>query len=300
MKTKEERDAAYTARTIATLTAPSGARPREAVEPPAAPLPSVAGLKLSDILLKPLDFFRDNPANHVFDAAKEASPNYWQDLKRDIAEARAIINPVIALPDGTLLEGHSRIRIARELAAEGLDLGKIPARLVASRISEEEAKRRVYLGNLSRFELDSDTRLALYAEIWPDYYLSEGKAGRPGKSAHGDTITARAVASAVGKSEIQVKRDRATVRAAQELAQAKGKKAPDARDIAEARSREAGARRAKGAAKPAQAAGPWIALQLSPPEAEALFEALRDHWKGEKLSGSRRSLFEKAKAATGR
>jgi hypothetical protein len=260
-------------------------------------------LKLSDILLKPLDFFRDNPANHVFDGAKAASPNYWQDLKRDIAEARAIINPVIALPDGTLLEGHSRIRIARELAAEGLDLGKIPARLVASRISEEEAKRRVYLGNLSRFELDPDTRLALYAEIWPGYYLAEPtKGGRPGNNP--DTVspvpTAERISEATGKSPRQVIRDRGTVRAAQELAQAKGKKAPDARDIAEARAREAGARRAKGAAKPAQAAGPWIALQLSPLEAEALFEALRDHWKGEKLSGSRRSLFEKAKAATGR
>jgi hypothetical protein len=297
MKTKEERDADYKARTIATLTAPSGARPREAVAPsPPAPAPILAGLKLSDIQLKPLDFFRDNPANHVFDAAKEASPNYWQDLKRDIAEARTIINPVIALPDGTLLEGHSRIRIARELAAEGLDLGKIPARLVASRISEEEAKRRVYLGNLSRFEMDPDTRLALYAEIWPDYYLSEGKAGRPGKSAHGDTITARAVASAVGKSEIQVKRDRATVHAAQELAQAKGKKAPDPSDIAEARAREAGARRAKGAAKLAQAAGPWIALQLSSLEAELLYETLRELWAGAKLSGARRSLLAQAEA----
>ena len=40
----------------------------------------------------------------------------------------------------------------------------------------------MYLGNLSRFELDDDTRLTLQAKVWPGFYGKEGKAGRPGRA----------------------------------------------------------------------------------------------------------------------
>jgi hypothetical protein len=239
MKTKEERAADKAARTIAMLTGKSAARPTEPIESPKQAPAAIAGLKLSDIQLKPLDFFHDHPDNQVFNAAKEADPNYWPNLKRDIREARAIINPVITLPDGTLIEGHSRIKIARELLSEGLDLGKIPTRIVASKITPEEVKQRVYLGNLSRFELDENTRLALYAQVWPDYFLtSNDKGGRPStKPYHRDTVsTAPKIAAATGKSEVQTKRDRATVLRAAELAKGEGKIAPEAIHIAAARA----------------------------------------------------------------
>jgi hypothetical protein len=223
------------------------------------------GLELSEILYKPLSFFKPNDENHVFDAAKEASPNYWQDLKRDIREAKAIINPVITLQDGTLLEGHSRIKIARELAAEGLDLGKIPVRLVASQITPEEVKRRVYLGNLSRFELDEDTRLALYAEIWPEFYKAPpSKGGRPsgnGAAVAQFRMTAEEVAKETGKSPRQTKYDRAVIVEAANLATAKGKLSPGPEEIRSAREKKAAPRR-----KPVQAsaADPFtqLAIQL--------------------------------------
>ena len=163
MKTAEERKADREARLIANVSGPrTGYTPETAAAPP-APSPIVQGLKLSDVQLWPQERFKPHPSNHVFDSAK--TEDYWRDLRRDILEAGAIINPVIALPDGTLLEGHSRLRIAGELAAEGKDLGRIPVRVVASPITPEEAERRVFLGNLSRFEIDADTRAALYARI---------------------------------------------------------------------------------------------------------------------------------------
>jgi len=225
---KEERDR----KEREMLMAPSAARPAVPVAPQDQPAPSLAGLKLSDIQLQPLAWFKDHPGNHVFDDAKAATPGYWRDLKRDIAEARAILNPVIALMDGTILEGHSRIKIARELVAEIPSLAKIPTRIVASRITPEEAERRLYLGNLSRFEMDEDTRLALYAKTWPGYFLAELPGG-------GDTVspppTKAQVAKATGKSERQIIRDKGIVKEAARIAKTEGGSVPDPRHVAQAR-----------------------------------------------------------------
>ncbi len=227
---KEERDR----KEREMLMAPSAARPSVPVEIDAPPPPMLAGLKLSDIQLQPLSWFKDHPGNHVFDAAKEATPGYWRDLRRDIAEARAIINPVIALMDGTILEGHSRIKVARELVAEVPSLAKIPTRLVASKITPEEAERRLYLGNLSRFEMDENTRLSLYAKTWPGYFLSDQAGG-------GDTVspppTKAQVAAATGKSERQIIRDKGIVKEAVRIAQEEGKDTPEPQHVALAREK---------------------------------------------------------------
>jgi hypothetical protein len=295
MKTKEEKDAARLANTIAALTSPSGARPtQEYTLPVDGPPPAVSGLRLSDIQLKPLDFFHDHPSNHVFDEAKARSPSYWRDLKRDIDETRAIINPVITLGDGTIVEGHSRIKIARELAAEGREVGKIPARIIASVVSAQEVERRVYLGNLSRFEIDEDTRLALYAQVWPGYFGTAGSAGRPSKSYHGDTILAGTIAAAVGKSEVQVKRDRATIRVATELASAEGLAAPEARHVANARTQRNALRKTRVETRVARSEDArTVVLRLTVDEAKMLYNALADHWTDEVPTSIQRVLLDK-------
>jgi hypothetical protein len=227
---KEERDR----KEREMLMAPSAARPAVPVVIQDQPAPSLAGLKLSDIQLQPLAWFKDHPGNHVFDDAKAATPGYWRDLKRDITEARAILNPVIALMDGTILEGHSRIKLARELVAEIPSLAKIPTRIVASKITPEEAERRLYLGNLSRFEMDEDTRLALYAKTWPGYFLADLSEG-------GDTVspppTKAQVAKETGKSERQIIRDKGIVKDAARIAKTEGKATPEPRHVAQARIR---------------------------------------------------------------
>ena len=245
MKSLEERQAEREARDIATLTAPrAGYIPEITAEPPTAS-PVIQGLKLSEVFFWPLDRFKPHPSNNVFDSAK--TETYWRDLKRDILEAGAILNPLIALPDGTLLEGHSRLRIAHELKDESHDLGKIPVRMVSSPITPEEAERRMYLGNLSRFELDEDTRLDLYAKVWPGYYKAPpSKGGRPSeKPDHRDTVSAPQIAKDIGKSIPQVKRDRALYRDAAKIAAEKNNPSPGVEEIREARKRAASKRKQK-------------------------------------------------------
>lgn len=186
---------------------------------PIAPAPSVTeGLELSDIVLKPVAWFRENPANAIFRPLK--SDRYLEDLRRDVEEF-GIVNPLVALQDGTLLEGESRVHVARDLG-----LARLPVRVVLSEVSEADQARRLWLGNLSRFEIDENTRLALYARIWPEAYKSERVKDRA------------AVAEATGKSERQVSRDAGIVREAAELAKAEGLTAPEPVHIATVRERK--------------------------------------------------------------
>ena len=168
------------------------------------------GLELSQIVYRTIDSLKPNPINAVFDSLKTDSQ--LDALFRDIDEARAILNPLIAMPDGTLVEGHSRLKIAKRLLEEGRGIGSLPVRIITTALTNEEIKQRVYLGNLSRFEIDEDTRILLYAEIWPDYFYLSGKAGR--KPDHGDTITASKLSKKLGKSVPQIKRDAAIFRKA--------------------------------------------------------------------------------------
>lgn len=224
--------------------------------PKAAPLPPMesqafTGLELSDVMNKAVDWFHPDPENEEFTALKDRRPQYWEDLKRDI-QAAGILTPLLAVltPDGKngfLLQGHSRLKIAREIG-----LKKVPCRLVLSPLTPAEIRSRRRLDNLLRFEIDENTRLAMLAQVWPEFYLTEGKAGN--QSDHGDTITAGEIAEKTGKSVPQVKRDRATVREAAALAQEEGHPAPKPEHIAKVKEKQNEERRAKEAAKKAPAA----------------------------------------------
>jgi hypothetical protein len=294
---KQVRAETRKAATIKNLSEPRTGYKSEMLRPSAEKAPSLAteGLELSELQIKPVDWFKPNPANVVFDCLK--TPGYWDALKRDIREVRAIINPIIALPDGTILEGHSRVKVACELRAEGLDLGRLPVLIVTSQITSAEAERRVYLGNLSRFEIDEDTRLALYAKVWPEYYLTESSnRGRPKNT---DTVSdfssAKSVARATGQSTRQVERDRATVRAAQVLAKAEGKGAPEAVHIRKVRveantERRRSSGRTEGEAKATQRS---VALKLTAEELEALYAAVEEHWSAKWIGSVYQSLRAK-------
>ncbi len=278
MKSPEERKADREARLIANVSGPRTGYIRKSKDEPTEPSLVIQGLEMSEVLSWPLDRFKPHPSNHVFDSAK--SETYWRDLKRDILEAGAILNPLIVLPDGTLLEGHSRLRIAEELKAEGHDLGRIPVRVVSSPITPEEAERRVYLGNLSRFEVDEDTRLNLYRKVWPDYFGQEGKAGRPTKNNRATVspfpTTAQEIAKETGKSVRTIKSERAILRDAARRARDMGKPDPDIEDIRETRAKLNAQRRAK-ANPPGKvtAASGKVTVQLSRGHAVLVLRILR-------------------------
>jgi len=183
-----------------------------------------SGLDLSDVIMKPRSWFIPNPENNIFRALKTDS--YFKDLERDIAEAGAIINPLIALSDGLLLEGESRLLVAGRLGME-----RLPVRIVLSPMTEEEQRRRLWLGNLSRFEVDKDTRLFLYAKIWPGYFAGE---------AHASAVAVADIVKATGSSKRQVIRDAGIVREARAKASEEGREATvqDLREVREGKNAE--------------------------------------------------------------
>jgi hypothetical protein len=154
----------------------------------------VKGLQLSEILFKPLEWFKYNPDNALFRECK--TEEYFTGLEKDIREANAVINPVVATQEGLLIEGESRHIVASRLCGKGLkQFGRIPCRVVLSKISRAGIKERLYLGNLSRFDIPREVKLLAYAEIWPDYFLAKSD-GREGNA----VTTRKEVAAATGVS----------------------------------------------------------------------------------------------------
>lgn len=196
------------------------------------PAPVSAGLELSDVLHKPRTWFHFNPENAIFRDLK--SPQYFDDLERDIREAGAILNPLIAMPSGLLLEGESRL-----LMAERIGIERLPVRIVLSPMSEDEQRKRLWLGNLSRFEVSDTVRLSLYSRIWPGYYKGEGAAPKVAE-----------IAEAQGVDVRTVKRGKATVKRAQEIASEEGRDEPTVKDIEAAKAEKNEARRSTGGKAP--------------------------------------------------
>jgi hypothetical protein len=220
----------------------------------------LAGLELSDVQYKPLSFFRSNPENAVFDELKDKS--YWEGLRRDIDEARAIVNPLVATLDGLLIEGHSRLKVAFELEAGGRGLGLLPCRLVLSPLAEDEMRSRVYLGNLSRFEISEVVRDLLYSRIWPGFYYTPPKRGRPSEIGHGDQLTTTdEISEKTGQDTRQLNRSRAYFARALEFAKEHGRGEPSIEDLQKARE-EANIRRREKESKALGPAGKRITRAL--------------------------------------
>jgi hypothetical protein len=195
-----------------------------------------SGLELSDVIYKELSFFIKNDTNTIF--RKMKSETYFANVKKDILETGCILNPLIAMPSGLLIEGETRLLIAEQLFSEGYStFERIPVRLILSSLDEAEQKRRLILGNLSRFEIDENTRLLLYSEIWPEYFSQKLRAGRPKNT---DTVSAFSpltsqITETGGISERQLEREKKVFLAATSIAQAQGRNKPELNDLEQAR-----------------------------------------------------------------
>jgi len=224
-----------------------GPRPMAAESQPAEKI-KLEGLALDDMVRRPLAWFKHNPENDVFTSLKSSS--YWQSLERDIREAKAILSPLIAMPDGLLIEGESRLTVARKLSSEGLlDFDFLPVRIIKGELSSEEQRKRLYLGNLSRFEIDEDTRAALYAQVWPDL-TREAHPGRISVE-NTDTVSVKRtqavqeLAKQAGISERQAWREAEIIKEGASIAKDEGETSPLPQHIRKAREKRNEKRRAK-------------------------------------------------------
>lgn len=196
---------------------------------------TLGALRLSAVEFRHPRELKPSPHNTEFDHLKDDT--YWTNLRRDIEESGAITDPVLIMPDGEILSGHSRIEVAIQLLKEGhAEFEKVPVRVVRSELSDDDRMKRVYLSNLSRFEIDPDTRILLYARIYPEYYQREGS-GRPKK---GDTVSPflKTIAQSMGTSERNVKRGKKLYSDAQNLAKTEGRKSPTVEDMKTVRQKK--------------------------------------------------------------
>lgn len=168
-----------------------------------------------------IDTLKKSPHNKVFHHLK--TPHYMSALTEDILNAGEITDPLLITPDNVIISGHSRLDIALSLFQEGYkQFEKVPVRVIATPLSEEERKERVYLANLSRVEIDRDLRLLLYSEMWPELYTEKRVAGRPASN-DPDIPTVVEIAKKTGVTSRQVQRDIQIVQLAIERAEKEGR-----------------------------------------------------------------------------
>ena len=253
------------------------------------------GLALQDMVRRPLAWFKHNPENDVFAASK--SPAYWQDLERDIREAGIILSPLIAMPDGLLIEGESRLTIARKLSAEGLlDFDVLPVRIIKGELTEVEQRRRLYLGNLSRFEIDANTRATLYARIWPDL-TREAKPGPASSAGKGVTETVsvtsavKDLAASAGITERQAWNEKKVIEGAEAERKSEGAPVLRREHVQKARAKVNAARRGKAKAPAKRKAG---FIRLPRKDAELVLQILRQSKPANSQHAAAIKIIEKA------
>ena len=202
---------------------------------------------------KPLSWFKTNPINDMFRKIK--TEQHWKDLEADIRKTGFIRNPLLAMPDGTLIAGESRLTVCKKLTGEGVKgLEVLPVKISTRILSEQEQKEQLYLDNLSRYPVDEDTKIVAYAEIMPGYYLSERK---PGPQTSTTEPTAKQVAKITGQGERQVKRQKQLAKMASDIAKQEGKTQITPEHVRKARQKKAAERRTKaGGSKVAPAKSP--------------------------------------------
>lgn len=155
------------------------------------PLKPVKDVSVNDV--------RVNPNNTLF--FKTESKEYFQRLEEDIRK-RGILVPLIAKKDGTLLAGHNRLAIAKQI---GLPL--VPVQFVDEDkydISPEAEREFVVKDNLLRRQFTAQEWIEVYRQLYPNFdeRIHERKAGRPAKE------TSKEASSKASKEQTESKKNK--------------------------------------------------------------------------------------------
>lgn len=102
-----------------------------------------------------------NPLNKKF--FKSDLGGETDQLYNDIKE-RGILVPLIAKTDGTLLAGHRRFMIAREL-----DFETVPVQFIENELTEENEKQFIVKDNVLRRHLSIEERKSFYRFLIPNF-----------------------------------------------------------------------------------------------------------------------------------
>lgn len=133
-------------------------------------------IRLSDIKQVSIEDIRTNPSNTLYFASE--TPEYFRQLREDI-EKRGIVVPLLVKKDGTLLAGHNRLQIAREIG-----LRFVPVQYIQEELSERQEQEFIINDNLLRRHLSNEERIRLYKILFPEFdeVLAASKRGGDKKS----------------------------------------------------------------------------------------------------------------------
>lgn len=125
----------------------------------------------------------NHPKNQEFFGNPDDAPNY-ESIRKSI-ERHGIQEPVIVRPDGTILSGHVRVSIYREvLSARGLTQDQVNATEVQVRVNsaleDDDAEIRFLIeSNVNRRHLAADKLAILYEQLVQIYERESRRPGRP-------------------------------------------------------------------------------------------------------------------------
>lgn len=202
---------------------------------------TLAGALDAENALSAIEYRRPNELkpsafNEVF--ASQKTDEDWKLLRHALADARMITDPLLITSDGTVISGHSRLRIASDLLSEGFtEFERVPVRVFRRELNREEERRAVYLANLARFQIDRDQKLIMIAQIYPDFFSGNRSTGRPKK---GDIVSPfkKDVAAVMKVSPRQAQREKQVFLEAQSVANGRGEDSPTIDDIQTARNQK--------------------------------------------------------------
>jgi ParB family transcriptional regulator, chromosome partitioning protein len=121
----------------------------------------IQGIRLSDVQYISPSRLKPNPLNT--DYFREESNEYFNQLREDI-EKRGIIVPLIAKKDDTLLAGHNRLRLAKDLGIEN-----IPVQYVLDTLPLASEREFIIKDNLYRRQFSSAEWIGLYKKLYPNF-----------------------------------------------------------------------------------------------------------------------------------
>jgi ParB-like chromosome segregation protein Spo0J len=186
----------------------------------AAAVQQRTGVRLSDVQYVQASALSINPLNATL--FSDETEEYFQKLTSDVKE-RGILVPLVAKRNGTLLAGHNRLRVARNI---GLEV--VPVQYVQEELTEAQEKIFVVNDNVLRRHLSDEQRLALYRQLFPNFDERLAGKGRPSRRttveelsdkrydvpfSNNSPLTARHIAQETGQTEGAVKQQFKRMRA---------------------------------------------------------------------------------------
>jgi ParB-like nuclease domain len=122
---------------------------------------------------------------------KRESAEYFKNLRDDIRK-RGVIVPLLAKRDNTLLAGHNRLEIAKEIG-----LKYVPVQYVQDELSEDAEREFLIKDNLFRRQFSSEEWIDIYRQLVANYDAIIARDGRGG-----DTKSERATTKKIKKDTV--------------------------------------------------------------------------------------------------